>query len=235
MEDRVCSRLSHFRGDTSRPLIDATIGAALDDIANRYGDRMALVVRHQQIRWTYRELARHVDDFAAGLWQNGLRPGDRIGIWAPNCVEWTVTQYAAAKIGLILVNLNPAYRVTEIKYALTKVGCKALVFAHSFKESRYLDMLRELAPEIGRQLAGQLQAAALPDLKTLICTAAESHPGVLRFADVASEGSRLVGDGFSEWPANPKPLFRLGAANAMAARLWFPADVFVYWHSINDG
>ena len=205
VEDRACSRLSHFRGDQSQALIEMTIGAAFDDVANRYGDRIALVVRHQRIRWTYRDLARHVDDFAMGLWQAGLRPGDRIGIWAPNCVEWTVTQYAAAKIGLILVNLNPAYRLTEIKYALTKVGCKALVFAHSFKESRYLDMLRELAPEIARDPAGRLQASAMPELRLLICTASEHHEGVLRFADIANEGSRLIQRGLDAWPDGLKP------------------------------
>ncbi len=205
VEDRACSRLSHFRGDRSQPLIEATIGAAFDDVANRYGDRIALVVRHQRIRWTYRDLARHVDAFAMGLWQAGLRPGDRIGIWAPNCVEWTVTQYAAAKIGLILVNLNPAYRLTEIKYALTKVGCKSLVFAHSFKESRYLDMLRELAPEIARDPAGRLQAPAMPELRLLICTASEHHEGVFRFADIANEGSRLIQRGLDEWPDELKP------------------------------
>lgn len=205
VEDRACSRLSHFRGDRSQPLIDTTIGAAFDDVARRYGDRIALVVRHQRIRWTYRELARHVDDFAMGLWQAGLRPGDRIGVWAPNCVEWTVTQYAAAKIGSILVNLNPAYRLAEIKYALTKVGCKALVFAHSFKESRYLDMLRELAPEIARDPAGRLQASAIPELRLLICTASEPHEGVLRFADIASEGSRSIQRGLDEWPDRLKP------------------------------
>jgi fatty-acyl-CoA synthase len=116
-----------------------------------------------------------------------------------------VTQYAAAKIGLILVNLNPAYRLTEIKYALTKVGCKALVFAHSFKESRYLDMLRELAPEIARDPAGRLHASAMPELRLLICTASEHHEGVHRFADIANKGSRLIQRGLDEWPDGLKP------------------------------
>jgi fatty-acyl-CoA synthase len=196
--------LSQFKGDQSQPLIEATIGAALDDVAERYGDRTALVVRHQQVRWSYRDLKRQVDGFAAGLWQSGLRPGDRIGIWAPNCVEWTVTQYASAKIGLILVNLNPAYRTTEIKYALAKVGCKALVFAHSFKSSRYLDMLRSLIPEIGRSQSGELHSAAMPELRILICTAPECHDGVTRFQDVAENGLRAVREGFN-WPRGLKP------------------------------
>jgi fatty-acyl-CoA synthase len=196
--------LSQFKGDQSQPLIEATIGAALDDVAERYGDRTALVVRHQQVRWSYRDLKRQVDGFAAGLWQSGLRPGDRIGIWAPNCVEWTVTQYASAKIGLILVNLNPAYRTTEIKYALAKVGCKALVFAHSFKSSRYLDMLRCFIPEIGRSQSGELHSVAMPELRILICTAPECHDGVTRFQDVAENGLRAVREGFN-WPRGLKP------------------------------
>ena len=150
VSDCVRSRPSHFQGDRSPPLIETTIGEAFHKVAKRHGDRIALVVRHQQVRWTYGDLKSHVNEFAAGLSRLGLQPGDRIGIWAPNCVEWTVTQYAAAKIGLILVNLNPAYRATEIAYALTKVGCKALVFAHHFKDSEYLEILRAIAPEIAR-------------------------------------------------------------------------------------
>lgn len=203
MEDNAQFRLSHFQGEQSQPLIDATIGAALDDVAERYGDHIALVVRHQQVRWSYRDLKRWADGFAGGLWQAGLRPGDRIGIWAPNCVEWTVTQYASAKIGLILVNLNPAYRAAEIEYALTKVGCKALVFAHSFKSSRYLDMLRSLIPEIGRSRSDELHSAAMPELRLLICTALECHDGVIRFQDVVEKGLRVVREGFA-WPRGLK-------------------------------
>src|SRR6266850_7766192 len=159
VSDCVRSRPSHFQGDRSPPLIEITIGEAFHKVAKRHGDRIALVVRHQQVRWTYGDLKSHVNEFAAGLSRLGLQPGDRIGIWAPNCVEWTVTQYAAATIGLILVNLNPAYRAAEIKYALTKVGCKALVFTQEFKGSRYLEMLRSLAPEIGITSSGELHAA----------------------------------------------------------------------------
>jgi fatty-acyl-CoA synthase len=140
------------------------------------------------------------------MWRTGLRPGDRIGIWAPNCAEWTVTQYAAAKLGLILVNLNPAYRTAEIKYALTKVGCKALVFARSFKDSHYLDMLRSLAPEIGRSVSGALHAAALPELRLLICTAPEREEGITRFQDIRDDGRVALNDGFNEWPDKLDPL-----------------------------
>ena len=114
-----------------------------------------------------------------------------------------MTQYASAKIGLILVNLNPAYRAAEIKYALTKVGCKALVFVHSFKSSRYLDMLQSLVPEIGRSQSGELHSEAMPELRLLICTALECHEGVVRFQDVAENGLRAIREGFN-WPRGLK-------------------------------
>ena len=205
VSDCVRSRPSHFQGDRSPPLIETTIGEAFHKVAKRHGDRIALVVRHQQVRWTYGDLKSHVNEFAAGLSRLGLQPGDRIGIWAPNCVEWTVTQYAAAKIGLILVNLNPAYRATEIAYALTKVGCKALVFAHHFKDSEYLEILRAIAPEIARSHPGELHASAIPELRHLICIANERQDGVLRFCDVATLGHAAIQGGFDDWPRDLKP------------------------------
>src|SRR5258708_19183811 len=140
------SSASYVRGEAEMPLLVETIGSAFVRTVERPGDCIALVVSHQQIAWSYTELASQVEAFAAGLLRLGLRPGDRIGIWAPNCAEWTVTQYAAAKLGLILVNLNPAYRIAEIKYALSKVSCKALVLADRFKGTHYLETLRSLAP-----------------------------------------------------------------------------------------
>jgi fatty-acyl-CoA synthase len=186
-------------------MIETTVGEAFDAAVTRHGERIALVVRHQGIRWTYRELGSRVDGFAAGLLRLGLRQGDRIGIWAPNCVEWTVTQYAAAKLGLILVNLNPAYQAAEIKYALRKVGCKALVLADRFKGSHYLEMLRALAPEIDKSSPGALHSAQLPDLRCLICTGSEHHDGFLRFEDIADAGSLTTQNGFSGWPEGMAP------------------------------
>src|SRR5690349_1286235 len=129
-----------------------TIGAALDEAAATWGGREALVVRHQNVRWSYAELKERAEALAAGLLSLGLEPGDRVGIWAPNCSEWTVTQFATAKAGLILVNINPAYRLSEAEYALNKVGCKALVTAIQHKTSEYLHMLRELAPELADEI-----------------------------------------------------------------------------------
>ena len=139
---------SHVRGTTDTPLIEKTIATLFDEACDRLSDREALVVRHQNLRWTYSELRVQVDALAAGLLALGLKPGDRVGIWSPNNAEWIVAQFATAKAGLILVNINPAYRVAELEYALNRVGCTALITAASFKTSNYIEMLNTLAPEI---------------------------------------------------------------------------------------
>lgn len=182
------SAASYVRGDASIALLADTIGTAFDRTVARYGERTALVVSHQQIAWTYLELARHVETLAAGLFRLGLLRGDRIGIWAPNRAEWTVTQYAAAKLGLILVNLNPAYRLTEIEFALNKAGCKALVLADQFRTSNYIEMLRTLAPELDWSAPGKLKAARLPALEIVIQLGLECQPGFFRFAEIAELG-----------------------------------------------
>jgi fatty-acyl-CoA synthase len=171
---------SHVRGATDIPLIETAIGACFDEATERLADQDALVVRHQGIRWTYGELRKQVDAFAAGLLALGLQPGERVGIWSPNNAEWVVTQFATAKAGLILVTINPAYRVGELEYALNKVGCAALVTAASFRTSNYIEMLNTLAPEIAASVPGKLQAARLPALRLLICIGADA-PGFLRF------------------------------------------------------
>src|SRR5215472_3338461 len=157
-------QLSYVHGASATPLIGDTIGVHFDRIVERFGERDALIVRHQQIRWTYRELKERVDALAAGLLALGLEPGERVGIWSPNNAEWTVAQFATAKAGIILVNINPAYRVTELEYALNKAGCAALIAAARFKSSDYLAMLGELAPELATAAPGALRAARLPRL-----------------------------------------------------------------------
>jgi len=182
----------HGAGDT--PLMGQTVGAYFDDAARRWPDGPALVVRHQDVRWTYRQLKDRVDAFAAGLLALGLEPGDRVGIWSPNNAEWVIAQFATAKAGLILVNINPAYRLAELEYALTKVGCKALITATALKSSDYIAMLRELAPELDRSRPGQLRAAKLPDLRIVVRipprAGAGPIPGMYGFEDVPA----LAGD-----------------------------------------
>ena len=168
-------------GATEVPLIEKTIGTVLDEVATRWPQREALVVRHQDVRWTYGEFRERVDALAANLLALGLRPGDRIGIWSQNCSEWVLTQFATAKAGLILVNINPAYRRHELEYVLNKVGCTALILAPSFKSSDYLDILRSLAPEIDECAPGRLAAAKLPALKTVIRLGTELSLGMLNF------------------------------------------------------
>jgi fatty-acyl-CoA synthase len=162
------STRSYAHGSSATPLISDTIGEVLDKAAERWPDREAVVLRDQGIRLTFAELRRQVDRLAAGFIALSLRPGDRIGIWSPNRIEWILTQHATAKARLILVNINPGYRAAELEYALNKVECRALVTATRFKTSDYLGMLRELAPELDYCTLGALVAARLPHLKTLI-------------------------------------------------------------------
>lgn len=177
------------------PLIGETIGARFDAAAARWADRDALVVPDQDIRWSWADLKTRVDDLAAGLVDLGLAPGARIGIWSPNRAEWTLTQFASAKAGLILVNINPAYRLAELDYALNKVGCEALVTATAFKTSDYVGMLTELAPELASCTPGNLQAERLPALRTVIqigespSDPGETRPGMMAFADVIAHGA----------------------------------------------
>ncbi len=139
---------SYARGDTSAAMLDETIGANLDRTVAQFGDRDALISCTQGQRYTYAELGSAVDELARALITAGLAQGDRIGIWSPNCVEWTLVQYATAKLGAILVNVNPAYRTSELEYALKQSGCRMLVAASAFKTSDYRAMIEEVRPSL---------------------------------------------------------------------------------------
>ena len=180
--------LSHVRGTTDRPLIDATIPEFLAEAVRRHRTRTAAVFRATGDRWTWDQLARRVDRFAAGLLSLGLYRGDRVGIWAPNRPEWLIAQFATARIGLILVNVNPAYRVSELAYALNKIGVKALLLARQFKSSAYVEMLRELAPELDHCPPGRLRAARLTALRTVIQLGPDPAPGCFGFDEVMDRG-----------------------------------------------
>jgi fatty-acyl-CoA synthase len=180
---------SYVHGGGNRPLLGETLGACFDRIVARFGEREALVVRHQDIRWTYRELKRRVDNLAVALLRLGLNPGERIGIWSQNNAEWLLVQLATAKAGLILVNINPAYRATELQYALNKVQCRALILSPRFKSSDYLAMLRELAPELGECEPGKLAAAAFPSLQLVIRLGTEETAGMLNFGSLLEDAS----------------------------------------------
>ncbi len=187
---------SYSNGSSTVPLLGETIGVNFDRTAARFPDRPALISCQQGIRWTYRELSAQVDAFAAGLLALGLHPGDRVGIWSPNNAEWIVTQFATAKAGLILVNINPAYRLSEVEYALNKVACRALVTATAFKTSDYIGMINTLAPELARARPGHLDAATLPHLRAVIQIGGNA-PGTLAFDAIhglggAAEQQRLL-------------------------------------------
>jgi fatty-acyl-CoA synthase len=190
--------LSYVSGTSVRPLLGVTIGAAFDRAVARWGNRNALVVRHQNIHWSYDELAERVDSLAAGLLSYGLRPGDRVGIWSPNRAEWVVTQFATAKAGLILVNINPAYRPAELQYVLRKVGCRALVTATAFKSSDYLGMLTSIAPDLPDGTPGDLHLESLPELRAVFQLGGPIHRGAIGFDAVLQRGTveqrRLLSD-----------------------------------------
>ncbi|UEM22909.1 AMP-binding protein [Skermanella mucosa] len=177
---------SYVHGASPTPLIGDTIGVHLDRMAELSPDADALVVRHQGVRLTYAQFKAETDRLAAGLIALGLKPGDRIGIWSQNNSEWVLTQFATAKAGLVLVNINPAYRTHELEYALNKVGCKALILAASFKSSDYLGMLRQVAPELDRCAPGHLDSHKLPALRTVIRLGDERTAGMFNFADIAA-------------------------------------------------
>ena len=184
---------SHVRGRTDQPLIEQTLGAFFNDMVERFPEREALVVVHQGRRYTYRQLQTESRRLASALLGLGLKPGDRIGIWSHNNAEWVLMQLATAMAGLVLVNINPAYRTSEVEYALNKVGCKLLVTMARFKTSDYLGMLRELAPEWVHGTPGQLEALQLPHLNTVVWIdepgVGGEEPGLLRFSDLMARGN----------------------------------------------
>ncbi|WP_454738511.1 AMP-binding protein [Cupriavidus necator] len=184
--------LSHVRGDTTIPLSEQTVPELLAQTVARYPEREAVAFREQGVRWNWREFSDAVDALAAGLHTLGLERGDRVGIWSPNRVEWLVTQFATARLGLVLVNINPAYRLSELEYALNKVGVKAIVAAEAFKTSRYLEMLQVLAPELATCEPGALQAARLPALRCVIRMGDDHTPGMLRYTDVIARGTGVA-------------------------------------------
>lgn len=194
---------SYVCGLSDEPLLETTIGDAFDQTVAEYPDRPALISCHQSIKLSYAQLAERVDAFAHGLNQLGLKKGERIGIWSPNNAEWVITQLATAKLGLILFNINPAYRLSELDYALNKVGCKALVFASAFKSSDYVAMVRKLCPEVDTAAPGELKAKAMPTLKTLIVIAPDAPAGMISFAEVEQSGR---GGSAGDLAAISKPL-----------------------------
>jgi len=183
----VGSNLSYACGPSDTPLMYTTVGRMFDETVARYPDHDAITVCHQDIHWSYKQLKQQVDACAAGLIKLGLKPGERVGIWSPNNIEWVITQFATAKAGLILVNINPAYRRFELEYALRISGCSALIFAEAFKSSDYVAMVQELLPEIDSCRIGELASEKLPDLRLIAVISDKPSTKFLRFSDIAKE------------------------------------------------
>ncbi|RXF02361.1 AMP-binding protein [Pseudoalteromonas sp. PS5] len=173
---------SYFTGSQTTPLTNLTIGEYFDNIVDNHSHREAIVVSHQSIRLTYRQYLDKINQLAASLLAVGIQPGDRVGIWSPNNLEWSLVQFATAKIGAIMVCINPAYRPSELEYVLNNVECKMLVMAKSFKHSHYVDMIRELAPESYDCMFGELTSKRLPSLKQIVLIDEDSEPGFMNFS-----------------------------------------------------
>ncbi|MBF8675028.1 AMP-binding protein [Pseudomonas fulva] len=182
---------SYTRGRQDRPLLTQTIGQAFDATVARLGEQEALVARHQGLRYSWRQLAEQVESCARALMALGIETGDRVGIWSPNCVQWCILQVATAKVGAILVNVNPAYRVGELEYVLRQSGCSWLVCADAFKHSDYHAMIQALVPELATVAPGQVSSAALPALRGVISLASDPPAGFLPWDALATWGASV--------------------------------------------
>ena len=185
---------SYTSGTSDAPLLGLTIGDMFDRTATRYADNEALVSRHQNLRYTYRQLQREVDRAARALIALGVEKGQRVGIWAPNCAEWTITQFATSKLGAILVNINPSYRLNEVQYALRQSGCTWLVTAPGFKTSDYTGMIHELTPELAGSQPGALTSATFPNLRGVVRLGEEPSPGMLGWSALLALAERVGAD-----------------------------------------
>jgi fatty-acyl-CoA synthase len=187
-------RKSYVSGASEVPLLGLTIGDMFDQIADRYPDNEALVSRHQNLRYRYRELKAEVDRCARALMALGVSKGQRIGIWAPNCAEWAIVQFATSKLGAILVNINPSYRLNEVQYALRQSGCTWLVIAPEFKTSDYTGMIHELVPELAASRIGNLAAAQLPGLRAVVRLGEDVSPGMLPWRELLALARSVSAD-----------------------------------------
>ncbi len=189
--DQTERRWSYTSGTSDTPLLGLTIGDLFDQTVEKYPDHPGLISRQQNIRLTYRDLQNQVNRCAKGLMHLGFQKGQRVGIWSPNRAEWCVTQFATSKIGVILVNINPAYRLHELEYALKQSGCSGMVIAPEFKTSNYTEMLYTLAPELRDCETGKLKAARLPELTAVIRLGSEKMPGMFNWDELMTMGASV--------------------------------------------
>ena len=191
-------RWSYTSGTSDTPLLGLPVGDLFDQTVEKYPDHPALISRHQHIRLTYRELQAQVNLCAKGLMALRLQKGQRIGIWSPNRAEWCITQFATSKIGAILVNINPAYRLHELEYALKQSECSAIIIAAMFKTTNYTELMYTVAPELNQCKAGKLKSAALPNLTTVICLGSEKFPGMFTWDELMAMSESVSADQLRE-------------------------------------
>src|SRR5688572_10274295 len=185
-------KLSYVHGVGTTPLIADTIGGALNGAAERWGDRDALVACRQQLRYSYRELRDEADRAARALMALGVQRGDRVGIWSGNRAEWMITQYAAAKVGAVLVNINPAYGLRELEYALTQSGVSLLIAARGFRATDYVDLLLGLMPELAAPRTASIVTERLPALRHVVYLGTDAQPGGIAWTDFLDRGDRIA-------------------------------------------
>lgn len=185
---------SYTQGNQDKPLLTQCIGDAFDATVARFPEREALVVHHQALRYTWRQLADAVDQHARALMALGVQPGDRLGIWAPNCAEWCITQFASAKVGAILVNINPAYRSSELDYPLGQSGCRWVICADAFKTSDYHATLQGLLPGLANSQPGALICERFPELRGVVSLALSPPPGFLAWHALQARAEAVSGE-----------------------------------------
>ncbi|KFV63665.1 hypothetical protein N307_07141, partial [Dryobates pubescens] len=178
---------SYIQGASDVPLLTKTVGQCLDETAERFPDRNALVFCRDQVWKTFAQFKEEVDQAAAGLLALGLKKGDRLGIWGPNIYGWVLMQFATAQAGIILVSVNPAYQALELEFVIRKVGCKALVFPTQFKTQKYYDILKQSCPEIEKSSPGEIKSKRLPDL-SIVITLDSKLPGTFHMDEVIQAG-----------------------------------------------
>lgn len=186
--------LSYACGVSTEPLIGATIGDIFDETVSKFPNTDALVSCHQNIRWSYAELKEQVETCAKALMHLGLKKGERLGVWSPNCAEWLVVQLATSKIGAIQVNINPSYRIHELEYALSQSGCAMVIIAAKFKTSDYVQMIQTLVPGLSQFSDGQMKSEKLPNLRKIISLGEEAHEGIIPWANLKSYGDLVSND-----------------------------------------
>lgn len=182
------SSVSYASGTAQEPLLGMSIPDLFDLTVSRFGEREAVVSVHQNIRWNYQQLAARVERLARAFIAAGFQKGDRVGVWSPNNVEWTLTQYATAKAGLILVTINPAYRVHELAYVLEQSGCSGLVIQNQFKSSDYVAMITELCPQLQTSKPGALSSEKFASLSTIISMTETDVEGIYDWQSFLSLG-----------------------------------------------